>query len=72
MTHEAKKAGIAIDGWKQQIFERRLKAAGYTWEVREGPTPGVRTLVVVTINVMGLGAIVKAAEAECAKTKGGK
>lgn len=70
MTHDPKKAGIAIDGWKQSIFERHLKAAGYTWEVREGLSPGIRLLVVRTINVMGLGAVVKAAEAECQRSKG--
>lgn len=35
---DMKKVGIAIDEWKQQIFEETLTAHGYQYEVNEGLT----------------------------------
>ena len=62
------RAGIAIDRWKKDIFERHLKQAGYTWDTMPGFTPDTMFLKVVTSNPMALQEVVKAAYEECKKT----
>jgi hypothetical protein len=57
-------AGIAIDPWKLDIFERRLKAAGYTWTKVEN-IPRIIILKVPTENVEALGEVIKACADEC-------
>lgn len=38
------KSGIAIDDWKQPIFEDILTEAGWTYEVGPGVTPDTRMI----------------------------
>jgi len=63
------KAGIAIDAWKLEIFERHLKQAGYSW-VNAGPlVEGTTLLTVSTENATALAGVVQAANDEAARTK---
>jgi hypothetical protein len=63
------KVGIAIDPWKLSIFDRRLRAAGYTFMP---PTPfsagGSLLLTISTDNIEALWAVVRAARDECRAT----
>jgi len=62
------KAGIAIDNWKFQIFERHLKQGGYSFERVNGLTKDDMVLMVVTENIEALGMVVKSANNEAART----
>ena len=62
------KIGIAIDVWKLSIFERHLKAAGYTWENSGGLSEGVLLLRVNTTNPEAAAIVIKAANDEAAMT----
>lgn len=62
------KAAIAIDAWKLPIFERHLSGSGYAFEKVNGPMPGTLLLKVETANVEALGGVVRAANAEAART----
>lgn len=66
--HGAMKAAIAIDAWKLDIFERRLGQAGYAFENAGALTTGTLVLKVSTDNLSALGEVVKAANAEAART----
>jgi len=63
-----KKAAIAIDAWKLSIFERHLSQSGYTWKQVDGLTANALILTVETKNMVALGAVVKAANDEAART----
>ncbi len=62
------KIGIAIDDWKLQIFERHLKQSGYAFVNAGAFTPGALILSVETANAAALAEVVKAANAEAART----
>lgn len=61
------KAGIAIDDWKFEIFERHLRQAGYTFS-RMPFVEGTLMLHVETDNAVALAEVVKAANTEAAMT----
>lgn len=61
------KAGIVIDSWKKDIFERRLKEAGYEFQTSAGPVVDTTTIVVTTEGFTALREIVQAANDEAAK-----
>lgn len=64
------KAGIAIDDWKLPIFERHLAQSGYTWTTNTGAlVKGTLFLTVDTPNGEALLEVIKAANAEAARTK---
>lgn len=66
----SRKAGIAIDAWKLEIFERHLKQSGYVYK-NEGSMaqdPKLLLLTVQTENLLALQATVEAANAEAAAT----
>jgi hypothetical protein len=65
-----RKAGVAIDAWKLPIFERHLSRSGYAFESAGELTKGCLVLTVWTENMEALGEVIKAANAEAAKTKG--
>lgn len=62
------KAAIAIDDWKLPIFERHLSQAGYTFKNVGNLTADTLVLHVETPNMVALGEVVKAANAEAART----
>jgi hypothetical protein len=65
-----KTAGIAIDAWKLPIFERHLKAGGYTW-INAGRLIADTLLLKVTVADDGqqrLAQVVLAANQEAART----
>lgn len=62
------KAGIILDNWKQSIFERRLKEAGYSWTISQGFTEDGMVITIETPNVIALGEVIKACEEECEMT----
>jgi len=61
-------AGIAIDPWKQPIFERHLKQSGYAVEDCGLLADGLLILRVKTENFEALAEVVKAANTEAAQT----
>lgn len=63
------RAGIAIDKWKLEIFERHLKNAGFNYEQSPGLTPGTLILIVETDREVTLAGTVKQAQQEAAKQK---
>ena len=62
------KIGIAVDPWKQPIFERHLSQAGYQFTNAGLLTPEVLVLTVTTDNAEALAGVVKAANTEAAMT----
>lgn len=58
-------AGIAIDTWKQVIFERRLK--DYKFETKPGLAEGTLIIYVYTNDLKTLMSVVQAANTEAAK-----
>lgn len=62
------KAGIVIDPWKLPIFERHLTQWGYTFENAGLLHKEGLLLRVDTENIDTLGIVVKAANAEAART----
>lgn len=62
------KAGVVIDGWKLDIFQRLLKQNGYAYEQAGKPSDELITLVINTENVEALGEVVKKANKEAALT----
>lgn len=59
----SKKAAIAIDAWKLSIFDRHLKAAGYTYTHN-----GNADIIILKVNyewLSKLKPIVEAANLEC-------
>ena len=62
------KSGIAIDEWKLPIFERHLKQAGYSFENCGLFADTTLLLRVDTPNLVALGEVIKAANAEAALT----
>lgn len=63
-----KKAAIVIDPWKLAIFDRHLTQAGYAFENAGLLHPEALLLRVDTTNLEGLERVVKAANAEAART----
>ena len=61
-----KKAAIAIDSWKLEIFEKHLKAAEYEYSVNPCLTEDMLILQVSFEFITHLHPIVKAANHECA------
>jgi len=62
------KAAIAIDDWKQPIFERHLSQAGYAYATGPGLTSDTRLMTVTTENPQALEIVVRAANTEAAMT----
>ena len=62
------KVAIGIDDWKLEIFERHLKGSGYAFRNAGTLAAGTLLLTVETTNVEALGEVVKAANAEAART----
>jgi hypothetical protein len=60
--------GIAIDGWKLEIFERHLKRASYAFSKGKPLTAGTVLLKVETTNVEALAEVINAAYDEAART----
>lgn len=58
------RAGIAIDAWKREIFERHLKRAGYSWTLAAGLTDETLTLFVETDDLQPLYSVIRDAQAE--------
>ncbi len=63
-----KKAAIVIDPWKLPIFTRHLTQSGYTFEDAGLLSPDAHLLRVDTTNLEALAHVVKAANAEAART----
>ena len=63
------KIGIVFDSWKLSIFLRHLEAASLKHEPLGGVPAGTIGLHVITDNLKGLKAIIKAANAEAAATE---
>lgn len=68
MSTTSKKAAIAVDEWKLQIFERHLQQAGYSWKNAGHLTTGTLVLQVETTNLEALSEVLKAANDEAART----
>lgn len=62
------KVGIAIDDWKLPTFERRLTAAGYTFDTSKMTDDGCLFLRVNTENVQALAVVIQAANDEAERT----
>lgn len=62
-----KTAAVFIETWKLAVFEKHLKAAGYSYEVTDGLTPGQYNLRVKYEWVAELKPIIEAAQAEARK-----
>lgn len=60
-----KRAGIAIDAWKLDVFKRRLTEAGYAHRVRPGVTADTLIISVPYTDQAALQKIVQAAVNEC-------
>ncbi|RZI99659.1 MAG: hypothetical protein EOP39_24595 [Rubrivivax sp.] len=60
-------AGVVVEQWKQAVFERHLREAGYTFTSHAAPVPNCNTLKVQATDIEALGQVVKAAQAECHK-----
>lgn len=65
---QTKKAAIAIDKWKREIFERHLKQSGYQFSCVSGLTEGTWLISVHTTNLEALHKVVKEANTEAAMT----
>lgn len=66
-----KTAGVAIDSWKLEIFERHLGAAGYAFEVKKGFTKDTLLILVKVERASELVSILEAATKECANARKG-
>ena len=64
-----KKAGIVIDSWKFEIFDRNLRQSGYVYEEAPSITEKTRTLLVKTDNLEALALVVQKSNNEAAKSK---
>lgn len=62
-------AGIAIDSWKRNIFERHLTAAEYAFTTGAGVTNDTLLLKVQTEDLKALEVIVREANDEATRTK---
>ena len=62
------KAGIVIDKWKLEIFERHLSEYGYSYDKGPGVTPDSLLITVETTNLHALEVVVRSANTEAAKT----
>lgn len=65
-----KSAAIVIDAWKLSIFERHLQQGGYATKFQSQFPGEALMLKVDTANLEALAEVVKAANAEAARTKG--
>lgn len=63
-----KKCAIAIDDWKLPIFTRHLEQSGYAFTSAGSLTAGTLVLIVETTNVEALAVVIRAANAEAART----
>lgn len=63
-----KKIAIVIDPWKLSIFERHFTQSGYAFENAGLVSPDALLLRIDTSNVTALAEVVKAANAEAART----
>lgn len=63
------RACIAIDGWKLTIFRSALDQSGYDYEQGAGITPDTISLYVETYDIAALEVVVRAANAEAAKSQ---
>jgi hypothetical protein len=66
---ETLRAGIAIDEWKLPIFKRYLSGAEFEYTQTGGLAPGTLMLYVETLDLNRLARVVKAANAEAARSK---
>lgn len=67
-----KTAAILIDEWKLEIFDKHLKAAGYSYQKYPGLTAGILNLRVQYEWVSKLQPVIEAATKEAAAAKKGK
>lgn len=65
---QTKKAAVALDSWKLPIFERHLRAAGYTWGSAGALTDNSLVLTIQTTNLQALAQVVLKANQEAART----
>lgn len=63
------KAGIAIDGWKLDIFDRHLKDGGFEYVKCPGITADTLTLQVETDDVNKLAQVIQRAQLECSRER---
>lgn len=67
----SKKAAVAIDIWKLEIFRKHLNGAGYKFTEHPGVTKESMLLQVEYEWVANLKPVIEAAQLECAKMKPG-
>ena len=59
-------AGIVIDNWKQDIFERTLRSSGFKYEIKDGISLSEKLIKVNTDNVGLLAKVVERANQRAA------
>lgn len=64
--------GIAIDTWKRAIFERRLKSAGFVYDVNPGVTNDTLLITVEAESKDAVLSVVTKANREAAHAKNRK
>lgn len=70
-TDPIRKAAIAIDKWKLEIFQKHLDAAKHSYRISRGLSPGTLLILVPYYdNELGdLTALIHAAQKECANDR---
>ena len=63
------RVAVAIDDWKQEIFERELAAAGFSYNTGPGVTPDSRLITVITEDHDKLEATVRRCQQICANQR---
>lgn len=61
------KAGIAVDNWKLPVLRKRLTEAGYEYQDGGALTSEATLLTVQTDDMLALGKVIEACQAECRK-----
>lgn len=70
MMSDGKRAGLVVDKWKQGIFSRHLKQAGFEFEEPIKIDKHSVLITVTTRNIAGLQVVIQAACDECKGSKG--
>lgn len=63
------KVGIAVDNWKLPVFRKRLTEAGYEYQDGGARTFEATLLTVHADDMLALGKVIEACQAECRKSK---